>query len=109
MEPPFTVARQALGKGACRLCVRGDVDIGAVGELRWALTDAITDPRIRIVVLDLRQVAFMGAAGVGALVTARELAEQQGCLLHVQQCSPSVSWVLELCGVAADLGVPSAL
>jgi anti-sigma B factor antagonist len=108
MEPPLRVDQQAVTDCGCRITVWGDIDVATVARLNAALTDAITGPRIRIVILDLKHVTFMDASGAKALVVARALAEDRGRFVVVERWSPRVIRVLQLCGVADDFGLPAA-
>jgi anti-anti-sigma factor len=108
MEPPLRVDREAVTEDGCRIMVCGEVDIATVGGLRAALTDAITGPHIRIVILDLKHVTFMDVSGVEALVVAQALAADRGRVIQVERWSPRVIHLLQLCGVADDFGLSAA-
>jgi len=109
MEPPFTVARQALGDGAHRVAVCGEVDLATAEALSEALTATITRPRTRLVILDLEQVSFMDASGVRVLLAAEQLSEQRGTVLRIDRCSARVVRVLELCGVRTRMAYAAGL
>ena len=63
----LTVARD--DRGACRLTLRGELDLATVPRLEHALANAGED-----VVLDLRGLTFMDSTGVRVLLEAAEAA-----------------------------------
>lgn len=63
----------ATGGDAIVVAVAGEIDLGSIGTVRAALTDALA--RHRRVVADLSGVRFMGSTGLNELVRAHRRAE----------------------------------
>lgn len=81
------------------------------GELDFATVPAL-DARLRAlleadaeIIVDLSALSFLDCRGVAALISAVQAAARQGARLEVRGPPPPVFRVLELCGVAQQLGV----
>lgn len=77
-----------------RVAVSGEVDLSSAYLVSSAIDAELACGRTRVVV-DLRRVTFCDAAGIRALVRARDAAERSGADLVVQP-SPSVLLVLDV-------------
>jgi anti-sigma B factor antagonist len=86
----------------CR--VSGDVDISCSPALREQLLAALEPPRPRLV-LDLSEVTFMDASGLGALMAARRRSLLLGGGLRLVAPSSSVRRVLEASGLRSRFPV----
>jgi anti-anti-sigma factor len=75
--------------------VSGDIDLAAVETLRGAVDQVRTFPASSAVVLDLAEVTFLDASGLGELV--RPAADRADVVLR--RPSPPVCKVLELTGL----------
>src|SRR5579875_3692136 len=75
----------------------GELDIATVPWLRERLTGLAAEGRP--VVVDLGQVSFLGAAGLGVLVGAANRAEASGGSLHLARARPQVRRLLRLTGL----------
>jgi anti-sigma B factor antagonist len=84
------------------VAVSGEVDLVTVPELRDTLRRVISPPS-REVVVDLADVAFIDASGVGALVGAAADAARMGVLFRLQAPSPPVERVLKLARLDGSL------
>jgi anti-sigma B factor antagonist len=79
--------------------VRGDVDVATAPMVRGALTEVearrkdVGTPRV---VLDLSEVTFMDASGLGVLVGAARSARRTGHTLMLRDPSPRVVRLLEM-------------
>src|SRR5579862_5952037 len=81
-------------QGAVVVRVSGEIDIATAGSAREALDEVV---RLgRDVLVDLGEVTFMGAAGLGALVHARDALEGDGHKLTLCRPSALVGRVLDL-------------
>jgi anti-sigma B factor antagonist len=70
---------------ACTVTVRGEVDCLTAPEFRQVLLDVLSRPQPPPgVVVDLRGVTFLGAAGLTVLAFAHRLAESAGQVLRVR-------------------------
>ncbi|WP_405139762.1 STAS domain-containing protein [Sphaerisporangium sp. NBC_01403] len=86
----------------CR--VSGDVDISCSPVLRERLLAALQPPRARLV-LDLSEVTFMDASGLGALMAARRRSLLLGGGVRLVAPSSPVRRVLEASGLRSRFPV----
>jgi anti-sigma B factor antagonist len=84
--------------GAPGVAVRGEVDIGTVAKLSEALDEAVRESSGALVV-DLREVVFLGSTGLTALVRARaQLGREERALVVI--CPPGpVRRLFEVVGI----------
>jgi anti-anti-sigma factor len=97
MSEPFGVDGIALGsvrRDGHRLELAGEIDMDNAPEITDRVVAAV---RAGVVELDLSRVTFCGAAGVHAILQARETRADGGTLQVV--CSPAVFRVFALCGL----------
>jgi anti-sigma B factor antagonist len=85
-----------------RVAVRGEVDLSSRDRLLEALTVAIATTAKPIEV-DLSQVTFLDAAGIGALIAAHTNARNHRLTLSVYGAAGLVRQVLEITGAAKVL------
>lgn len=79
--------------------VEGEVDVHTSGELRAVLEDVITrSPRIAVV-LDLTEMSFIDAAGIGVLVHALRRMRGTGGRLVLRNLRPPVLKVFRVLGL----------
>ena len=83
--------------GTAVITVTGEVDIATVGGLRERLF-ALADTS-RSVIVDLDQVSFIDAAGLGALVGAARRADIHGASLQVVCGRPRTRELFRLAGL----------
>ena len=79
--------------------LRGEQDLATLATLSTILARAIAQDDADVVV-DLRDVQFMDASTVGAIVAARAQLRSQSRGLMLRAPSASASRVLSLCGLA---------
>lgn len=96
---PLVLTRARVGDGTARLSVSGEVDMATAGQLSTALADALGEPRMTRLVVDLDQVTFLDSTGVAALLAARRQADGSGIGFVVANCRDMVRRVLEITGV----------
>lgn len=99
------------GDGALVVHVVGEIDTLTAPALRAQLDEHL--PAVKLLVLDLSQVTFLGSAGLAVLVAAKDDADRRGNTLRLVPGSRIVSRALEATGLltlfeVAD-GVPEAL
>jgi anti-sigma B factor antagonist len=87
----------------------GSVDLLSAPELAYHLSVALDEGTPSIVVVDLRQVDFFGAAGLSVLVAADERARAQQIPLRVVASTHAVCRALSVTGLDQTLMVYSAL
>jgi anti-sigma B factor antagonist len=101
--------RTALRPGGCTVTVAGDVDSRGAPRLADCLRDALGRSDVSQVDLDLREVTFLGAAGLTALVGAHRTAHDAGQVLRIR-CGTrrAVLRPLELTGLTTVLTLVEA-
>ena len=87
-QPPFVCSRTESGMDAAWVHVAGALDIATTPQLVETLDASLLDARL--VVLDLRELAFMDCAGVHAIVDASSRARRAGRQLLLLRGSASV-------------------
>lgn len=97
----YFTARMAAADGQVRVELAGEIDLHVRDDLKAALEAAIRAGAD--VVVDLTDVTFLDASGVGALVGARRKLEGQHDL-RIHGARAGVRRVLDITGVAALLG-----
>ena len=85
--------------------VAGEIDLLTAPALADHLTAALTDNPPMIVVVDLQQVDFLGAAGLNVLVTADWQARQQHTVLRIVATTHPVCRVLSVTGLDHTLAI----
>lgn len=89
--------------GHILVAVAGEVDIATVGLLRECL--AVLAPCGLPVIVDLDQVAFMEATGLGALVGGARQVKAHGASLRVVCARPHTRKLIRLTGLDGRLGL----
>lgn len=99
---PLLTLSEARHGSVIVLAAAGDVDVATGPQLRTVLSDALGEPGVEAVVLDLRDVTFMGSTAIAVLVDAHWEAGQAGKSLRlVAGESRAVIRPLEAAGVAS--------
>jgi anti-anti-sigma factor len=83
----------------------GSVDLRTVAELAEYLDAALADDTASIVVVDLRRVDFLAAAGLRVLMAADRRARAQNTTLRVRADTHAVSRALRVTGLDQTLKV----
>lgn len=81
--PVLRVALSSPTPSALLAEVHGELDLLTAPQLRSRLTHALTGSRHTVLVTDLTDVQFLGAAGISALLQAREHAHQHRIAFRV--------------------------
>jgi anti-anti-sigma factor len=93
-----------------RIAVAGEIDVATSTQLKFVLLAAIQTPSTaRDVTVDLAEVTFMDASGVGVLVAGREAARRRGVGFTVQNPQGIVLRVLDLLGLAEAMQLDHGL
>jgi anti-anti-sigma factor len=95
-EPGFRAEANRDGNNSATVRLRGELDIASAGAARRALEQL--DAGIQQIVLDLSDVTFCDAAGVGFLVAAQKQARTTGRDLVIRHPSRPVRRVLTITG-----------
>ena len=80
-HPPFSIVTEQAEDGL-RMVVRGDLDLASAREFERAVATAQHSHPATMVV-DLSGLDFLDSRGLRAILTAREVCEQQGCELRL--------------------------
>lgn len=95
-----SVAYRRAGAGAEVVEVQGEVDVATAPHLDQGLSDLIDHQGNLSVVIDLREVAFMDAAGLAVLAKARQRIQAKDGALALADPPRHVRRVLEVTGMA---------
>jgi anti-sigma B factor antagonist len=93
---PFVCSSTAGGLDAAWVHVAGTLDIASSRQLELTLEESAA----RLVVLDMRDLAFMDTAGVHAIIDASVRARDDGRRLILLRGTPNVDRVFALTGTA---------
>lgn len=96
LPPAFGCSWTDSGHHAAWVHVTGELDIATTPELERALREA--QGRARLVVLDMRELAFMDTCGALAIVNASLRAREAGQRLLVLRGPPNVDRLFALTG-----------
>lgn len=102
---PFSVTKRDDGDGVHRLIVGGDLDEDTSDGLADLIANAAAQDEVSELVVDLRRVGFLAAAGVRALLQGRDASLQAGREYRVVNATGIVHQVLRLSGVLRMLAV----
>ncbi|WP_412753451.1 STAS domain-containing protein [Krasilnikovia sp. M28-CT-15] len=108
MTSPFGVRTHDDGDGVARLVVRGEIDSDVSAAFTEAIMGAAGQSGVSTLVIDLRQVSLLAAAGVRSLLEGHVEAARHGCAFRVVNTQGIVERVLRVAGVIEVLGVDSA-
>ncbi|GAB1643599.1 STAS domain-containing protein [Krasilnikovia sp. MM14-A1259] len=107
MTSPFEVHTHDDGDGVARLAVRGEVDSDVSATLAAVIATAAGESGVTGLVIDLRHVSLLAAAGVRALLEGQVAAARHGCTFRVVNSQGIVHQVLGVVGVIDLLDVTS--
>jgi anti-sigma B factor antagonist len=99
VAPPFACFWTKGGLNAAWVQVLGELDIDTTPKLDRMLRE----PQSQLIVLDLRELAFMDSSGVHTIVNASARARQLGRRLVVLRGPPDVDRVFKLTGNSSDV------
>ncbi len=102
---PLTIDVVPLDAAAVGVAIVGDVDACTADLLRIRLQDVVDAERPRSVVIDCAGVAFLDAAGITALIRAREHADRQRVDMRLLNTGRMVTRILTLAGLIEALQV----
>lgn len=102
-KEPMTVSTSRTGDTVV-VAVEGELDLHSSTLLTAAIDDALTrDPRV--VEVDAGGLTFADSAGLRALLSAREAAEQQDVVLRLGRISQPLARLLDMTGLREVFGV----
>ncbi|GAA4947205.1 STAS domain-containing protein [Actinoplanes utahensis] len=106
MTGPFAVSKHHDGDDAVRLLVVGDIDHDVSEALSHILINAVEQPGVRTLVVDLGRVPTVAASGIRSLMVGRQEALRRGCHYRVTNAHGLVGDMLRAAGVAEFLSLP---
>jgi anti-anti-sigma factor len=83
----------------------GEIDLSNRAELAHALSGAVADPGLKLLVCEFTEVSFLACTGVSALAEARSELAGRGAVLRVVTTDPVVLRVLDITAQREPLGV----
>jgi anti-sigma B factor antagonist len=101
----LTLSSQTLD-GTTTMLVSGELDIATTGQLRARFEQVLTDDKPARIILDMRAVTFIAAAGIGLLSELSDMAARHDSVLLLGEVSPVVTRLLTIVGLAGHY--PSA-
>ncbi|HZN17968.1 MAG TPA: STAS domain-containing protein [Micromonosporaceae bacterium] len=105
---PLVLERSCTGDGTVRLSVGGEVDMCTAAQLASALADALAEPQLAHLVVDLHRVSFLDSTGIATLLAALRQADGNSVGFAVVNCGDMVRRVLEITGVYKTLAGDAA-
>ncbi|GGN44014.1 anti-anti-sigma factor [Actinoplanes campanulatus] len=105
MVTPFAVTRRDDGAGVHRLMIVGELDQDTSDGCAGLIAYAAEQHDAAEIVVDLRRVTLLAAAGVRALLRGREATLQAGRRFRVINATGIVDQVLRISGVHKTLAV----
>lgn len=103
-ESPLLTVRAADVAGVAVIAVEGEIDVDTADEVLDAVRLGFTSGGPALVA-DLTLVSFFGSTGISTLISAHELAEENGKKLHVVAPQRAVRRPLQVTGVADVLAL----
>ncbi|MFS8096233.1 STAS domain-containing protein [Lentzea alba] len=103
-ESPLLTVRAADVAGVVVVAVEGEIDVDTADVVLDALRLGFESGGAAVVA-DLTAVSFFGSTGISTLITAHELAEGHGIVLHVVAPQRAVKRPLQVTGVADVLSL----
>ena len=101
LAPPFECTWSEGGLNAAWVHLTGELDVDTTPQLEETLSHP--DSQARLVVVDMRELAFMDSSGVHAIVNASARARQRGSRLVILRGPPDVDRVFTLTGNCDDV------
>jgi anti-sigma B factor antagonist len=100
-SPGFGLETHADGDAA-RVVPRGEVDLATVG-LVHARLEELHAAGFRLLVLDLREIAFIDSSGIEMIVTWDSYARQNGITFGLIEGPPAIQRIFEVAGLLERL------
>lgn len=98
-DEPVQITVEQLRRGVAVVRVFGDVDLLTAPQLRDRLRELLEQPGV--VLVDLRQVGFLGSTGLAELTAAQDAAASHGTTLRLVATSRAVLRPLEVTGLSS--------
>lgn len=79
--------------------ISGDLDPATAPALEAALADAVADPAVSTVAVDLSELTFLDSSGLRVFVVARETMRARGAAFTLRSPSANVRRLLDVTGL----------
>jgi anti-anti-sigma factor len=96
--PDDFALRAQLRDTALEVALAGELDMSAAFKLEPELDRLLAEPDVSALVLDLGEVGFVDSAGLGALLSIRQRADDLGIGVAISSASDPVRRLLEITG-----------
>lgn len=83
----------------------GELDQCSASGIRRDLDQMLLDPRVRHLVIDLRDMPFMDSSGLGVILGRYRMMQERGGTVSLMHLSPQVKRVYDLSGMARIIPV----
>ena len=100
--------RLEIAGSSATLCLAGELDLAAADDVMALASAALHMAVLDELVIDLSDVTFMDAAGLGTLLTARNLADKASVEFVLRGISDPLVRIFEITGLAEWFGIPLA-
>ena len=97
--PQLRLTRSERADGVVCLAVAGEVDMSTGNDFRRTVSDALHEPGLRTLLLDIARLRFIDSNGVAVLIGAHRDAEDGGVVFALINAGRRIRSVLELMGV----------
>lgn len=83
----------------------GELDQCSASGIRRDLDQMLLDPRVRHLVIDLKDMSFMDSSGLGVILGRYRMMQERGGTVSLMHLSPQVKRVYDLSGMARIIPV----
>ena len=83
----------------------GELDQCSASGIRRDLDQMLLDPRVRHLVIDLKDMPFMDSSGLGVILGRYRMLRERGGTVSLMHLSPQVKRVYDLSGMARIIPV----
>lgn len=83
----------------------GELDQCSASGIRRDLDQMLLDPRVRHLVIDLKDMPFMDSSGLGVILGRYRMMRERGGTVSLMHLSPQVKRVYDLSGMARIIPV----
>ena len=107
-QAPAEASLSVLRRPACTVArLRGDLDIATIPALREQLA-GVLGPGVRLLIIDLSEVSFCGAAGLAMLTGTQRRARARGITVRLAAPRPQTAELLRITGLDRSLSSGAA-
>lgn len=108
-QAPAQASLSVLRRPGCTIArLRGDLDIATTAAVREGLA-GLLGPGVRLLIIDLSEVSFCGAAGLAVLIGTQRRAAARRITVRVAAPRPHTARLLRITGLDRSLRVCATL